>query len=103
MSAGLVKRNRALPHGIKLLGDARDVKVDTPLTIEVAAVSAGAAAAVESAGGRVVRVYHTALGLRAHLLPHKFDNLPRFAAVPPVYVDKGYVHPDDAPSASEQQ
>lgn len=74
----------------------------TPITVELSDASKKAVEAVESVGGKVVKVYYTRLGLRVHLMPEKFADrlLPRFAMVPPALAEKGVVHPDDAPSAA---
>jgi large subunit ribosomal protein L15 len=97
--AGIFKRNAILPHGVKLLAAGADV-IAQPLTIEVADASAAAVAAIERAGGKVLKVYFNNLGLRVHLGLHKhFDRpLPRYASVPPKLVNEGFVHPTETPS-----
>lgn len=98
MLAGVFKRNAILPHGVKLLGSGNELV--QPVTIEVADASASAIAAVEKAGGRVFKVHFNKLGLRVHLgLYTHFDRpLPRYSAVPPARVARGFVHPTDTPS-----
>ena len=103
MESGLVKSSRIV-HGIKLLSTGAD-ELRSPVTIELSDASKAAVDAVARVGGRVVKVYFTRVGLRAHLTPRKFvDRLyPRFAAVPPDVAAKGVLHPDDAPSAQYEQ
>ena len=96
--------NQAIVHGVKLIGDRANMPtLESPLTIELASATKGAEDAVVRAGGRVVRVYHNRLGMRAHLLPHKFDRLPQPATVPPAMRAKGFVHPHEAPSFQLRQ
>ena len=99
VEAGVLKRNSVLPHGVKLLATGADALAQ-PLTIELADASAAAIAAVERAGGKVFKVYFNDLGLRVHLGLYKhYDRpLPRYSAVPPAELAKGYVHPTATPS-----
>eukprot|EP00850_Spirogloea_muscicola_P025415 SM003013S11640 [mRNA] locus=s3013:2:1386:- [translate_table: standard] len=57
--------------GIKLMGRGAE-KLKVPLHLEVSRVSQVARAAVEDAGGSVVRVHYNQLGLRALLRPEWF-------------------------------
>eukprot|EP00850_Spirogloea_muscicola_P013676 SM000094S24693 [mRNA] locus=s94:236541:238648:+ [translate_table: standard] len=72
--------------GIKLMGRGAE-KLKVPLHLEVSRVSQVARAAVEDAGGSVVRVHYNQLGLRALLRPEWFVAkgrlLPRAARPPP--------------------
>lgn len=83
--SGAVGRFRS---GVKLLSRGAEA-VDTPLNIEVSAISAKAREAVERAGGSVRLVYFNRLGLRVHLHPEKFDVLPKMARPPPRLQDRG--------------
>lgn len=99
VEAGVLKRNAVLPHGVKLLADGAEA-LSQPITVELADASAAAVAAVEKAGGKVYKVYFNDLGLRVHLGLYKhWDRpLPRYAAVPPAALAKGFVHPTATPS-----
>lgn len=79
-------------HGVKLLGQGAET-LKIPLQLEVSDVSASARAAIEGAGGKVLKVYFNRLGLRAHLVPQKFDILPKRAAVPPRLRHRNYDYP----------
>jgi len=104
VESGLVKRNAAMPHGIKLLAKGADV-ISQPLTFEVADASAAAIAVVERAGGQVFKVFYNKLGLRVHLglYRHTDRPLPRFCTVPPHEVARGKVHPTEVPSSALPQ
>ena len=87
-------------HGVKLLAKHKN-ELRQPVTIEVTRASRQAIEAVEGAGGRVTTVYYNRLGLRAHLMPHKFDILPRRARPPPAimpyytsFENRGYLSPE---------
>jgi len=87
-------------HGVKLLAKGKE-KLKVPITIEVSRVSKEAVEAIEAAGGRVTSVYYNRLGLRAHLMPHKFERIPRRARpspkIMPYYTsfeNRGYLSPE---------
>ncbi|PNW76802.1 hypothetical protein CHLRE_11g476800v5 [Chlamydomonas reinhardtii] len=67
--SGCVTSN--IKYGVLLYGKAR---LAVPLDLQVTACDADTRAAVESAGGRVTRVYYTAEGLGAVLHPEKFTS-----------------------------
>lgn len=82
----------AVDHwGVKLLSRGA-AKFDVPVTIEVQKASQKAIAAVEAAGGTIACKYYNKLGLRAHMLPHKFDYIPR-VPLPIPRVRKWYENP----------
>lgn len=90
-------------HGVKLLGGRKDGKTElkTPVSIEVSRASKKAIAAVEAAGGTIKTVYFNRLGLRSHLMPHKFEHEPRRARPPPAimsyytsFENRGYLSPE---------
>jgi len=92
-----------IKHGVKLTGSGKAFVKDFPKLgipvpqLELADVTDKARAAVEAVGGSVELVWMARVPLRAHLLPHKFDILPRGNGIPPrKYRAKyGYVFPTD--------
>jgi large subunit ribosomal protein L15 len=77
--------------GVKLLSRG-STTFDIPVTIEVQKASQDAIAAVEAAGGTIACKYYNKLGLRALMLPHKFDYIPRIP-LPIPRVRKWYENP----------
>jgi len=89
-----------IKHGVKLLATGKET-FTTPVNIEISRASKSAIAAIEAAGGRVTTVYYNRLGLRTHLMPHKFEHMPRRARptpeIMPYYTsfeNRGYLSPE---------
>jgi len=89
-----------IKHGVKLLATGKE-DFKHPVNLEVSRASQSAIAAIEAAGGRVTTVYYNRLGLRSHLMPHKFEQMPRLARPPPeimpyytAFENRGYLSPE---------
>ena len=82
-------------HGVKLLASGYHKTKQSPplppLNIEVSDASASAKRAIEAAGGSVKLVWYNRLGLRHLLKPHKFEQPPRRAAIPPPKYRRKYL------------
>jgi large subunit ribosomal protein L15 len=96
--AGIFKSN-SIKHGVKLLAYGSE-RLRQPVTVKLSRASTKAVEAVENAGGHVISVHYTRLGLRALLKPHKFVILPRLPRPPPKWQpyytrwkNRGYLHP----------
>lgn len=63
-------------YGVKLLANGKE-QLNYPINIEVQRASKAAIAAVEAAGGVIQCKYYNKLGLRALMLPNKFQTIPR--------------------------
>jgi large subunit ribosomal protein L15 len=81
VNAGITKAS-TIKHGVKLLGDGAD-RLRSPIRIEISRASTSAIDAIEAAGGEITTVHYNRLALRALLLPHKFEILPKRAMPPP--------------------
>jgi large subunit ribosomal protein L15 len=87
--------------GVKLLSrGAEDFNI--PVKIEVARASKAAIAAIETSGGEVECKYYNKLGLRALLLPQKFETIPRIP-LPIPRVRAWYENPENRGVLTEEE